>query len=248
MTKRFLLPIAIVLLAATQACSSGDSSAPPGTCSPSAHTAPDPEGAAAYCAAFYDVVCERAFSDCAVEIGLDTYFADAAACKATLQSTCTADATDWYDAACGESCLAFGRTAPCSAFDGEEPQACAQATGSLPPACTATISPGTTTSDTISAADPMYDGGHARTYCITFAAGQSVTIETSAPLSGTALGDSVIHLIDPAGVEIASDDDSGYGFYSLLTSTLVTPGEYRIVVRGFVSSVVGSFRLTTTVN
>jgi hypothetical protein len=73
-------------------------------------------------------------------------------------------------------------------------------------------------------------------------------METAAPLSGTPLGDSVIHLIDPAGVEIASDDDSGYSLYSMLTMTLATSGEYRIVVRGFMPSLVGSFRLTTTVN
>jgi hypothetical protein len=247
MAKRLRLSIALVLLASAQACSD-DGSWPglPGTCTPSAHTTPDPGGASAFCSAFYGALCDRAFSDCVAEVGLSGYFPGVAECRSALELSCASGSSDqWYDAPCGEACVAFVRAAPCRAFEGAEPQVCTLARGLLPPACIATISPGTLT-DTIASGDPVYDDGHARTYCSAFAAGQSVVIETSAPPSGTPVGDTMLYLLDPAGVEIASDDDGGDGLYSRIAMTIPASGEYRIVVRGYSSYALGTFQLTVT--
>lgn len=239
---------AVALAVIAQGCSNDDDGAPlsSGTCDPTVQTAPDPAGAEAYCVAFLTSICDRGFADCVAEIGITAYFSSAAECRSVVTASCASDdySNDWYDAPCGASCVGYVRTAPCSAFLGDEPQACVNATGSLPLACTATIGPGTFT-DTISLADPIYDGGHARTYCISFSAGQSVVIQTSTPSSGSSIGDTVLHLLNPSGAQIAYNDDYN-GLYSRISTTIAASGAYRIVVRGYSSSDTGSFDLTVT--
>ena len=170
----------------------------------------------------------------------------------TFATFCTSS-NEWYDAPCGDACVAYVASAPCSIFDGEEPQACAVATGPIagppppppPPTCTP-LSQGTT-SGTITTADPLYDGSHARAYCISFAAGQLVTILTAPPLSGVAIPDTQLYLINPSGSVIAFNDDFG-GLYSRIALTIPVSGEYRIVVNGFSILDVGNYQLTVTAN
>lgn len=229
-----------------------------GTCAPTTHTEADPAGATAYCEDLSTTVCHRGFTDCVAEVGLAGFFSSEQECVAITTSFCASDSSNsWYDGACGQACLLYAANGPCAVFEGEEPQACTAAVGALPtpvtgvPACSATIAAGTI-SDTITLSDPLFDGGyagagHARAYCISLVAGQSVTIRTAAPLSGTGIGDSVVHLVDAIPAQLAYNDDGGDGMYSLLTATVPATGQYRIVVRGYDSADVGSYQLVVTV-
>jgi len=239
--KRLGTTIAVALLVIAQGC--GDSGGSGGTCNPTPQTTADPQGAAGHCLALVGAICERGFGDCSAVIDLP--FSSADECTTSLGSSCIGASNDWYDAPCGEACVAYARTGPCSIFTGPEPQACSAATGSLPLACTATIPLGTV-SDTLTVSDPMYDGGHARTYCIALTSGQAVTIRTSAPTSGTPIPDTVLHLLGPTGAQLASNDDWGGGLYSSISTTVPTTGTYKIVVRGYSSSDVGGYQLTVT--
>jgi hypothetical protein len=246
-TKRiFSTAIAIALLTAAQGCSGGGDAEPSGTCNPTPQTVANPAAAEEFCIAVYGALCDRAFGDCAAQIGLTGTFSSAAECKAAMTgAACAVSSTAWIDAPCASACVAVIRGGSCAVFTGSEPQACLVATGDFPPPCTATISAGTLP-DTIDAQDPRYDGGYAHTYCISFTAGQAVTIRTAAPSLGAAIDDTVLHLLGPTGAQLASDDDGGTGLYSLITATIPATGEYRIVVRGFSPSYVGSYDLTVT--
>jgi hypothetical protein len=242
--------MAAALLAAILACGDDDDEGvtSSGTCSPTAHTEPDPAGAAGFCAAFTGALCDRGFSDCAAVLGpIVGFWPNAEACRADLAAGCASEdfSNSWYDRPCGEACVAYAASAPCSAFEGSEPQACAAAMGSGPLACSGVIFPGTI-SDTITSGDPVFDGGHARAYCISFTAGHSVVIETLAPLSGTPMDDTVLHLLDPTGAQIAFNDDFN-GLHSQIGPlTIPASGEHQIVVRGFSPFDVGSYQLRVT--
>lgn len=240
--------LAALALASCGSSNSTSSGAP--TCTPAPFTAADPTGAEAYCVAFYDALCARAYRDCVTELGgLRGMYPDEATCRTAEGSLCASRdfSTTAVNAGCGGACISLIQTSACSLFTGPEPTACVAASGSVPPPCTATITPGTL-SDTIGTGDPIYDGGHSKTYCISLTAGQSVTISTAAPVSGLAIGDTVLHLLDAAGTQVSTDDDSGTGFYSLISAYPVTAtGVYKIVVRGWSPSVVGAYQLTVSV-
>ena len=93
--------------------------------------------------------------------------------------------------------------------------------------------------------DPLFEGGHADVYCITLAAGNTLTA-TTAGVDGGSDFDSIITLLDPSDNGIASDDDGGDGFYSSLTTEILTDGEHVIVVHGFGSSDTGDYVLTVS--
>jgi hypothetical protein len=63
-------------------------------------------------------------------------------------------------------------------------------------------------------------------------AGQTITIETFADSLGTGL-DTYVGLYDSFGTLVASDDDSGTGFDSVLNYQVQADGEYYAVVQGF---------------
>src|SRR5512133_2619833 len=245
--------MAAALLATALGCSGGNDDPPPpptGTCSPVANPTANPSAAQSFCAAMYGAVCDRGFTDCVSEIGISGSFASAAECRTYMTSfACAGDFTSYgYDAACAASCVDVIQRGSCSIFTGAEPQACASALVAIappPPACTATIGAGTI-SDTITSADPLYHGGYSHTFCIALAANQQIRIETLAPTSGVAMDDTYVYLLDPTGAILAYNDDGGTGFYSLLTTTVGAAGQYRIVVRGFSTYDVGSYRLNVT--
>jgi len=254
MRKCVALSLALALLA-LQACSDShhEDPLPFGTCSPAAHTAADPTGAESFCTALFAAACDRAFAGCGAELDLGS-FSSASECRAYYASLCNyVDfSNDWYDSPCGDACINYIERAPCSALVGDV-QACSEASGTLPPpppppppACIATIYAGTI-SDTIVVGDPLYDGSHARTYCLSLTAGHSVTLETSAPLSGTEIYDTILYLIAPDGTLLASDDDGGVSLYSrIYVASLPASGTYHVIVTGFSSYDVGSYRLTVT--
>jgi hypothetical protein len=248
MTRLAGIAACAALLALAQGCSDDDKRAnPPSTCTATPQTAPDPAGAEAYCAEFLSATCDRSFGDCPA-IGLGEIFATVEECRASMTAGCGMQtfSNDWYDAPCGAVCVGYLRGADCgSLVMGDEPQACAVATGSFAPEPLSTITAGTFT-DTITAGDPIYDGGHARSYAIHFTAGQSVTIETSAPSVGTPIPDTYLHLIGPSGTPLAEDDDGGLSLYSRIATIIPATGDHLVIVRGFSSSLVGSYDLTIT--
>jgi hypothetical protein len=245
------LSAAVGLLALAQGCGDDGPSDPPNTCSPTAQTAPDPTGAEGYCVDFFSAFCDRAFGDCrALSDGAP--FATREECRAQAAVECASEdfSSTWHDAGCGEVCVGFLRGASCATLlsTAAEPQACAAAEGSFPPALFDPITAPTTVTGTISDADPIYDGGHARTYGITLGAGQTVTIETSAG-APPEIFDTVLYLVGPSGpAPLAENDDIGGGnFYSRISRTVSASGDHRIIVRGFASFLVGSYQLTVTV-
>ncbi len=245
------LCVALALLAGAQACDNGEKTArnePTGVCTPGAHTSADPASVTTYCTDFFAAFCDRAFGDCGAVLGTGG-FSSATECRTTYAASCAAVdfSNDWYDAPCASACIDVIRGAPCSVFQGNEPQACTDATGTVatpPPPCLATISSGTI-ADTISSSDPVYSNGHARSYCISLTAGHTVTIQTSAPLSGTPIGDTVLYLLGPDGTLITSNDDY-LGLYSQIVTIATVTGTHRIVVSGYTPSYVGSYQLTVT--
>jgi hypothetical protein len=57
-----------------------------------------------------------------------------------------------------------------------------------------------------------------------------------------ALGDSYLHLYGPDGVtQIASDDDSGPGAYSMISYNFTATGTYYVKVRGYSASYIGNY-------
>ncbi len=250
--------MAAALLATALGCSGGGNDvlpAPSGMCNPVANPAPDPAAAQSFCAAMYGAICDRGFTDCVSEIGISGSFASAADCRTFMTSVaCSGSFTSYgYDASCAASCVDVIQRGSCGIFTvPDEPQACAAALVAItpppppPPTCTATIGAGTIT-DTITSADPLYSGGYSHTFCIALAANQTIRIETLPPTSGTGIYDTVVYLLDPNGTVLGSDDDgSTTGLYSLLTRTVPAAGQYRIIVRGFSLSRVGSYQLSVT--
>lgn len=237
-------------LLALQACSGSQhdedlTAALLGTCSPGAHTTADPTGAEAYRTAYYGALCDRAFTDCGVELGTGGY-SSASECRAAFASLCSYGyfSHDYYDAPCGNACLDFIAHSPCSAFESSPPQACDEATGTFPPAC-ATISAGTI-SDTIVVGDPLLYGGHSRRYCLALTAGHSLTLETSAPLSGTEIVDTQLILLALDGTDLAYNDDYTGSYSRIYVASLPATGTYEVIVAGYYPFDVGSYQLTVT--
>lgn len=76
--------------------------------------------------------------------------------------------------------------------------------------------------------------------------GGSATFETSAG-AAPALVDSKIYIYGTDGTtQIGYDDDSGVGYYSLVTYNFTTPGTYYIKVIGYSASYTGNYVLTCT--
>lgn len=217
-------------------------------CEPAPFTVADAAGAEAYCINSSNAICQRAFGDCSVELSsLSGFFANYAECSASLTADCQATnySTTGVNAGCAALCLADIQTFACSAFLGAEPTECGAATGTVatpPGSCSATITTGTI-QDTITSADPLYSSYPSKTYCISFTAGQNVTITTAAPTSGTAIDDTVIYLLSPTGTQLAVNDDYGATWYSQINYSITTSGSYKIVVRGW-GGALGSYRLT----
>jgi hypothetical protein len=251
MTALVRVSVALALLLLAQGCSDDGPSDPPNTCSPTVQTAPDPIGAEAYCVDFLLAFCDRAFGDCP-EIAEFAPFPSLEECRAAAAADCASQdfQSAWHDAGCGNVCVGFLRGASCRTLlaTPAEPQACAAAEGSFPPDVLSTLTPPDSRVDTISDADPLYDGGPARTYGVALAAGQRVIIETAAG-GGSPIFDTVLHLVGPGGpVPIAENDDIGGGnFYSRISRPIPVSGDHRIIVRGYEADLVGSFQLTVTV-
>lgn len=245
---------AAAVLAIVQGCSNDDSSEPSSTCTPAVHTEPDAAAAEQFCIDVMEAMCARAYGDCPA---LGAPYATREECVAQETAICNMiDFSDaWYDTGCGNICMSFVLGASCGVLVSDDLQACDASIGFLAPPepppeimpeVVATITAGTY-ADTITYSDPVWQGGHARAYAIYLAAGQTVTIETLPPTSGTGIGDSVVHLLSPTGTHLGSNDDGGVDLYSSLSTTISTTGYHRIVVRGYSTSRVGSYRLSVTI-
>lgn len=80
-----------------------------------------------------------------------------------------------------------------------------------------------------------------------------ITVETSAPSSGTPLDDSVLGVFTGTVLQfiqtVAVDDDSGPGFYSLITQAPIPAGETcYIELTGYSNAYFGAFTFTWTVD
>lgn len=58
----------------------------------------------------------------------------------------------------------------------------------------------------------------------------------------TPAGDTYIHLYNPSGTQVATDDDSGPGAYSLITYTTVTTGTFYGRIRHYSSTGTGTYK------
>jgi hypothetical protein len=245
MAKLFRIAAAAALIAGVQGCTDDARENPPGTCSPTPQTEPDPASVRQFCVDLNSALCDRSFGDCPA-IGLGELFASGEECRSAAALFCASEdfSREWLDAACGATCVAFYRGADCATILVADPQACAVASGSFPPDPIGTISAGSFV-DEISTTDPTYEGGHARAWSLSLAAGQSVAIETAA--AGTApIGDTVVHLFGPAGALLAENDDS-FSFYSRVAVTIPATGDHLVVVRGYSSAHVGTYQLTVAI-
>lgn len=70
-------------------------------------------------------------------------------------------------------------------------------------------------------------------YKFAVAANQQLTLRVDTPEGPVMNNDPMVGLLDPTGVLLAADDDSGPGYDSLLKYTIVTPGTYVAVVAGY---------------
>lgn len=115
------------------ACDPDSSDGVGAVCEPSTFTTANPAGVEDYCIDLMTAYCDRAFSDCTVELGMTSAFANAAECIDYFVSACTS--TSWsttgLNPACAASCLRTVRTADCSLFESAEPTACDAATGTV---------------------------------------------------------------------------------------------------------------------
>jgi len=80
------------------------------------------------------------------------------------------------------------------------------------------------------------------TFYVTLTAGQQVRFQTTALTSGS---DPVLHLLSPAGVEVAVDDDGAGvgGTAARLTYVPSTTGSYRLIVRAYDTAKAGTCTL-----
>jgi hypothetical protein len=81
-------------------------------------------------------------------------------------------------------------------------------------------------------------------YRIRLTEGQSYRFRLNGGEGDSALGDPLLKLIGPDGVEIAMDDDGGGNLNSYLEYTAVTSGNYFVEARGFMDDASGSYVLT----
>ena len=82
-------------------------------------------------------------------------------------------------------------------------------------------------------------------YRVVLVAGQTYTF-TEAPFGRGALGDSYLRLFNPAGAQVAFDDDGGPLFSSRLTYTATATGTYFLSAGGYMSGT-GQYQLTANV-
>lgn len=81
-------------------------------------------------------------------------------------------------------------------------------------------------------------------YRIRLTEGQSYRFRLISGEGESALGDPLLKLIGPDGVEIAMDDDGGGNLNSYLEYTAVTTGNYFVEARGFMDDATGAYTLT----
>jgi hypothetical protein len=84
--------------------------------------------------------------------------------------------------------------------------------------------------------DGLYASRDVDLYRFEASAGQTVTLATERPAGGTSM-DTMLRLFDAAGNQLAIDDDSGPGVYSLISNFAITQtGVYYVGVSGYNNS------------
>ncbi len=197
-----------------------------------------------FCVDSWTALCNRAFTDCGTE--LDWVAEDyTSAVECAADSGCSPDLDESYDyvPANGSACLTLINTSACSAFLDDEPEVCTTALVEKPFSGTCTTITLGMTNGELTAADPLYTGGHTDAYCIALTSGQSVTITTSTG-GGGAVEDTILYLLDASGAVIAEDDDGGDGYYSQIVTTITASGTYTILVSGYDESELGTYALS----
>lgn len=81
-------------------------------------------------------------------------------------------------------------------------------------------------------------------YRIRLTEGQSYRFRLDSAETGNPLGDPLLKLIGPDGIEIAMDDDGGGQLNSYLEFTAPTTGNYFVEARGYMDDAVGDYVLT----
>lgn len=81
-------------------------------------------------------------------------------------------------------------------------------------------------------------------YRVRLSEGQSYRFRLNTGEGENALGDPLIKIIGPDGVELAMDDDGGGNLNSYLEFTAPTTGNYFIEARGFMDDAVGAYALS----
>jgi hypothetical protein len=98
-----------------------------------------------------------------------------------------------------------------------------------PKACAPVTSPSVV--GNLDETDPYFRGAPVQTFCVCLAAGEHLSAQT-ATVVGLSVQDAVLYIIDPTGVVVAQDDDSG--------------GHYQAAVRDFVAVTAGAYMLAVT--
>jgi len=84
-------------------------------------------------------------------------------------------------------------------------------------------------------------------YQVYLTAGTLVTIGTDAGTGCTGVNDSYLYLYSPdCATQLAYDDDSGPGFYSLITYTVPATGNYNVKVMSYAHAYTGCYKLFIT--
>jgi hypothetical protein len=78
-------------------------------------------------------------------------------------------------------------------------------------------------------------------YVFNFTTAGQIQFGTDAD-GATPVGDTYIYLYNSACTQLATDDDSGPGLYSLITYTITAPGTYYGAVRAYSSTTTGTYK------
>jgi hypothetical protein len=103
-----------------------------------------------------------------------------------------------------------------------------------------------TVSAAIDGTEPVYNTLPYDSFCVALAAGQKLTVETTATAGDDAIGDTFVALTAPSGALVTYDDDSGSDFYSRLEYVAPAAGTYAISVFGLNSLVTGSYQISAS--
>lgn len=86
--------------------------------------------------------------------------------------------------------------------------------------------------------------GEEDSFSVNLIAGHTYEISLAGNSSGAGtLNDPLVHLLDYDNLQLASNDDGGVGFDSLLTFTASYSGQYQVVAGAFINSYIGTYAL-----